>query len=75
MTEHSAGRFGRSRLCQQLAKAIHEKDAAACAAIVDFLRFRLGWNYDRTYALALEVSGVELAEWDALLYEADVTGE
>ena len=58
----------KSRLC----KAIRERDAGIIGVLVDQLRFGFGLNYEQTYLLAFELVGITRADWDALLYEADL---
>lgn len=38
--------------------------------VVDFMRFRLGWNSEQA-ARAAERSGVDCQRWDELMLEAD----
>ena len=53
-----------------LRHAILNGDAWRCGRIAETLRFRFGWDYDRTFKFAHAICGVDLPEWDALLYEA-----
>ena len=60
------------KLHDAIAKAIDERDATAAGAVADFLRFRVGLNYDQTFEAVQKVRPhVTLAKWDGLLYEAD----
>ena len=55
--------------------AAGEKDGdpvRAAVMVSDFCRFRLGMNYDQTYAVVREVvPAMTPARWDSILYEAD----
>lgn len=53
-----------------LAIAIRTNDARRVGKMADWARAR-GWRYDDLAAIAKGVSGIDVAEWDALLYEAD----
>lgn len=53
-------------------KAVREGDAPAAGAVVDFLWFTKGMNYDQIFALVQRRNpGVTPAQWEALMYEAD----
>jgi hypothetical protein len=63
------------KLREAIAQAIDRQDASAAGAVADFLRFRAGLDYARTFALVQKVRPtVTPAEWDGLLYEADTQG-
>lgn len=38
--------------------------------VVEFMRFRMGWDYEQCQNAAKK-SGVDRARWEELLYEAD----
>ena len=57
---------------EALKEAIEKRDAESIGRIADTLRAR-GLNYPQTYAMAKKLTGIELAEWDALLEEAENT--
>ncbi len=41
--------------------------------MLDFRRISLGKNYEQNFQLANRVTGIELPDWDALLYSLDET--
>jgi hypothetical protein len=52
--------------------AYTSRNIGALSACVEHMRTVLGMNYPQIYAIAREVNpALELAEWDALLAEAD----
>tara|TARA_R110002126_G_scaffold14054_14_gene59815 strand:+ start:630 stop:821 length:192 start_codon:yes stop_codon:yes gene_type:complete len=51
---------------QALKEAIRTNDGAACVAIAEKLRL-LGFDYEYIYNEAYELTGIGVAEWDALL--------
>jgi len=64
------------KLKDAIKEALVTRDAVLAGKVADYCRFRLGMNYPQTFALVQEVRPqAMLAEWDALLYEADETGE
>jgi hypothetical protein len=54
----------------RLKKAVEEKDSATCGKISDYLR-RNGVNYNAIFKAVHDLTGIELAEWDWLLYESE----
>lgn len=58
---------------EAIKKAVRTNNAAMAGGVAAFLRFE-GMDYQQTYDLANELTGIGLAEWDALLYSFD-TGE
>lgn len=56
----------------ELANAIMRRDARAVGKLVEAGRFR-GMNYRALFDLAHSATGIELADWDALLQEADAS--
>ena len=58
-------------LGEALKRAIEERNHRMAGRIVDRLRFSHGWNYQKTYGLAQKLTGIDLAEWDALMEAAD----
>lgn len=55
-----------------MAEAIHRQDARRIGQLVDTLRFQYRATYDACYSLAHELTGIDVDEWDALLYAADL---
>lgn len=55
---------------EEIKRAIEVRDAVRLGRIVDSLRMR-GVNYQQLYNRARKLTGVTLAEWDALMEEAD----
>ena len=51
-------------------RAINEKNAAEVGRISDILR-RKGMNYGQTWRFFSNITGIKMAEYDDLLYEAD----
>ena len=58
-------------LKEAMEKAVKERNPIMAAKIVDFCWGRLGWTYNKIYEEVHKLTGIELPEWDALLYEAD----
>jgi hypothetical protein len=58
-------------LKEAIEKAVQEKNAILAGHIADFCWVRLRWNYAKTYEEVKKITGIELPDWDALLYEAD----
>jgi hypothetical protein len=59
---------------EAICKAVEQGDAHAAGVAADYMRFELGWNYQRSFGLVQRVcTQVTLATWDALLREADET--
>jgi hypothetical protein len=56
---------------EQLQKAVRERDATVAGAIADQLRFVYGLNYDQTFELVKDWTGLDAAEWATLMSEAD----
>ena len=59
-------------LAQALEHAIRDHDAARVGRLVDFLRFRCRANYDDCLEIAQGLTGIDEADWDELLFEADM---
>ena len=55
----------------RLRDAIERRDARQVGRIVELLRFGCGKNYEQCHAIAHDLTGISLADWDELLYEAD----
>jgi hypothetical protein len=53
-----------------LETAVRGRSPGAAARAVDALRAR-GLTYRRTFELARELTGIDEAAWEALLYEAE----
>lgn len=50
--------------------AIEQKDAARVGRIADMLRAK-GLNYGETWRFFSNITGISMADYDELLYEAD----
>lgn len=61
------------KLGEVLTEAIRTGDASTVGRVVDFLRWK-GLDYAAQYRLAHKLTGIDPAEWDGLLYEADEEG-
>jgi hypothetical protein len=59
-------------LREALRQAIDTENAAAVGYLADLMRFKLGMNYQESFAAAQRACpGLTLDRWDGLLYEAD----
>jgi hypothetical protein len=59
-------------LRQALRQALQIENAPAVGHLADLMRFKLGLNYQESFAAAQRACpGLTLAQWDGLLYEAD----
>lgn len=58
------------KLGDALTEAIKTGDAETVGKVADLLRWK-GLDYRQMFDLAHKLTGIELAEWDGLLYEAD----
>lgn len=56
----------------ELVAAILRKDVYRIGQLVDWLRFEAKLNYDQQFAIANRLTGVEPADWDQLLFDADM---
>lgn len=54
-------------------EAVEKRDANLAAKVAQVLRDK-GFNFEESHQLVSSWSPISLAEWDGLLYEADVTG-
>lgn len=59
-----------TRTAAEIRVAIEREDGAALLAIVERLRL-LGYRYQQCFELAHNLTGIDLAEFDALLEEGD----
>lgn len=59
------------KLGERLKEAVRTKDIATISKIVNMLRFKFSFNYQDLYDYALEKTGIELQDWESLLYEID----
>lgn len=57
-------------LREAIERTVREGNAAGAARIADHLRAK-GLNYSEVHDFVNRIQPIELAEWDALLYEAD----
>ena len=57
----------------ELTQAILDRDIERIGKIADQLRFEAKLNYDQSFAVANELTGIDEQEWDSILYEADET--
>ena len=59
-------------LREALRQAIQTENAMAVGHLADLMRFKLGLNYQESFAAARRACpGLTLDRWDGLLYEAD----
>jgi hypothetical protein len=58
-------------LAEAIQEAVATNNAEACGRIAELLRFR-GMDYAGTYELVHKLTGIELPEWDSLLYETEI---
>lgn len=56
---------------KELIDAILARDVERIGQLADRMRFAGGLNYDQSFAVAHELTGVEEGEWEELLHEAD----
>ena len=56
----------------ELITAILEKDVRRIGRLVDWLRFEANLNYDQQFAIAHKLTDIEPADWDQLLFDADM---
>ena len=66
-----ANRAERS-IAARLTRAVCDRDAREIRDLLGIMRFGFGWDYQWCYRAAADVTGVGLAEWDALIIEADL---
>jgi hypothetical protein len=55
----------------QLQQAVEKNDSAMAGRIAERLRLIYGLNFNQIYRLAHDWTGIDLARWDSLMYEAD----
>jgi len=60
-----------SRFHKTLKAAIEKEAPKEVGTLVDFMRFRLQMDYEQCFALAHELTGISIDDWDQLLCEAD----
>jgi hypothetical protein len=51
--------------------AVKNEDAWTCGKIAEALRLDYGFNYGRIWRLVSNATGINAADWDALLYESE----
>lgn len=51
--------------------AVREHNAILAAKITDHIRLKLDLTWEQTFQLINAWTGVDRAQWDGLLYEAD----
>jgi hypothetical protein len=61
------------KLGEAIKKAVQERDAAAVGGIADFLRFKLGMNYEQSFQFVHKLIAIARDEWEVLLYESEAT--
>jgi hypothetical protein len=59
------------RLDDALKRAVQERNLRMIVKVVDLLRFKSGLTYAQTFAFVNQVTGIDEAAWEGLLYEAD----
>jgi hypothetical protein len=57
---------------EAMKKAIAEDNAIMAGRVSDQLRFNHGWSYDMVYELAKKTAGISAADFDDLMYRADM---
>jgi len=60
-----------AKLVEEFEAAINDRNAERVGKIVDVLRFKHKMNYKQTYDLAHQLTSIDEAMWENLLYEAD----
>lgn len=55
----------------ELIRAILDRDVEQIGRIADRMRFQGKLNYDQSFEVANQLTGVSEGEWDELLFEAD----
>ena len=58
-------------LKEMMEKVVKEKNPIMAAKVVDFCWMKLGWPHQKIFEEVNKITGIEMPEWDALLYEAD----
>lgn len=61
----------RMKMGKAIRCAVKNNDPAMAGGVADYMRFRLGWNWERSFRFVHDLTGVDRARWDALLYAAD----
>lgn len=56
-----------------ITRAVAQRDARMAGFVADVLRDR-GFSYGEVYTFVNEHTAIALAEWETLMYEADVEG-
>ena len=59
-------------VAEAIKKAVETGNAAMAGVAADALRNR-GWDYEAIYQTAKRFTGVSPADWEALMYESEVT--
>ena len=62
-------------LKNMIIKAVETQNATLAGRLVDHCRYQLGMKYSEIFALANQLTGVELGDWDALLMEYEEAQE
>jgi hypothetical protein len=61
----------RMKLSEAAKRAVDTQDAVMLGRVVEQLRFKLGYDYQRCYEFAHKNSGIEAHQFDEMLYEFD----
>ena len=59
-------------LGEAIKQAVTTDNATLAGQCAETMRFNLGLNYDDSAKLVEKVAGIGVAEWDELLYRADM---
>jgi len=59
------------KLKDAVKKAVKERDIPEIGNIVEFMRFKLGFNYDDCFAFFNKQTSISQNDFEDLMYEAD----
>ena len=60
------------KLSEAMKKAVKENDSDMAGNIADFCRFKLMWDYNKTFEQFNKYTGITKAAFDELLYESEL---
>jgi len=63
--------YERTIMADFIRDAVKTQDPKKCGRIAEFYRFRCGLNYDETFERVHKLTGIELSEWETLLYDSE----
>lgn len=70
--ELASGENPPKKLGEVIREVVRDHDGQKAGRVADFLRFRHGMNYDQTYGLFRELTGISKPDFESLMYEADL---